>query len=136
MTSQHDTDDQVVDPGWLTVEEAAGVADKTEGYIRRLAREGAIAARRDGRRWLVSAEAAQRLRTSIGGLDEHQSWDLERRLLYAERAELQLQLAEQRIESLAGENDSLRAENERLRSAVLALAGRGASNAERPTPTA
>lgn len=127
MTSQHDADAQVVDHRWLTVEEAARRSGRSASYVRRLARDGGLVAQRDGRRWMVSAESIDALWGS-SRVVEPESWDLERRLLYAERAELQLALQTERAERLEAENRSLRIENDRLRAALVALAGGAASD--------
>lgn len=107
----------------VDVEEAARLTGLSPGYLRRLARDGGVEATREGRRWLISAGSVAALRsppTDAGA----ETWDLERRLLYAERADLQTKLLQQRVEQLESDNDRLEAENTRLREALVAVVAR------------
>ncbi len=113
----------MVDTDALTVEEFARLADKTPGYVRRLARDGTLDAFRDGKRWMIRAGSLSVFADSSRSTGLADTWSLERQLLYSERNDLQLQLLEQRIAQLTGDNDSLRSENVRLRRAVAVLAG-------------
>ena len=49
--------DELIMPGWLTTDEAAQLVDYTVGYVRQLASEGKVEARKLGRDWLINQES-------------------------------------------------------------------------------
>ena len=111
----------MVDTETLSVDDAARLSGMTSSYVRRLAREGKLSAVRVGRQWHIPAHAMSVL-TDRDADEAGPTWELERSLLYAERAELRMKLLEQRVDQLQSSEQRLTAENRRLRAALIALA--------------
>lgn len=72
--------DNIIEEGWMTVNEAAALAGYTVGHIRHLARAGALLAVRVGRDWLINCEALLQYQRAMEalGTDKHNPWREER----------------------------------------------------------
>jgi len=69
----------MVDPlaaGWLTTDEAETLTGYSIAYLRRLATQGRIAARKIGRDWVIYQESllAYKERMDALGVDKHNPW--------------------------------------------------------------
>ena len=69
----------MVDPlaaGWLTTDEAEALTGYSIAYLRRLATQGRIAARKIGRDWVIYQESllGYKKRMDALGVDKHNPW--------------------------------------------------------------
>ncbi len=69
----------MVDPlaaGWLTTDEAEALTGYSVAYLRRLATQGRIAARKIGRDWVIYQESllAYKRQMDALGVDKHNPW--------------------------------------------------------------
>ena len=72
---------QVLEPGWVSTQEAARQTGYSVAYLRQLARRGGLPSARVGRDWFVNLEAALEHRRTMDALGsaKHSPWreDLE-----------------------------------------------------------
>lgn len=65
-----------ISEGWLTTDQARILAGYATAYLRRLAHQGRIEARKVGRDWLISQESllAYKARMDALGTQRHNPW--------------------------------------------------------------